>query len=815
MPAVYAVAWTTAVQCRRELTLTDFRRTLDHKSQKWNPMIRRINKLKNVGRFVDLKSQGGTQGDFAKVNVIYAPNAGGKTTLCDVFRSLGTGKPDYILGRKRFGATSPIEIEMLFHGSPAPKSVLSGNGWQHEPAGSISHRTLVYDDRFVADNVLIGQFVAVEHRRNVYGLALGPQAKTLKATVDAAEQELAAATTALNTARAGLTPLIPAGYTVDSFRLLARDEGIEEHIKQATEELEASKRSKANAEAIRLRKPLGVAVPPAIPTDLIPALASTLDDAAVQAESQVRKHLETHTKGLTLDWAGQGHRGQLGTACPHCGQEMDGLEILGAYRAFFSGTLQEQQVALERILKEAEQSFGQVAQKRWEQLYDSHTVERDWWKDAAAKPFPLPDCPASDSITSSLQAVHNAIVGCVQRKKQYPASSVSLSPEETSALEVWNGVRSMLVDYMAALTPINAGIAEWQKAAGAVDTTPIEKRLAALNAQKKRHEAPVVTAYAAFDAAVANKAEKDRAKATANNELREQSERVLGEYGGRINLLLERFGADFRLAVGGVTFHGGPPAGDLAVEINGNRVSTTPEDARNPSRPSLANTLSSGDRSALALAYFVAFAERDADIANTVTVFDDPFHSQDRSRRRRTIECVHRLAHKSLQCFILSHELDFAREVARVVGVPVNTFVLSSMTDHCVLQAGDLPPLPGHAYQQDYEKLAAYVAEPNAFTTQLKDVARCIRQTLEAYFRTKFPNAWEESDWLGDMIRKIREAQAGSLLHNASHLVADLTEVNDWGKRYYHGETDGSDAGEVDPKELLGYVKQTLGIISR
>ena len=68
---------------------------------------------------------------------------------------------------------------------------------------------------------------------------------------------------------------------------------------------------------------------------------------------------------------------------------------------------------------------------------------------------------------------------------------------------------------------------------------------------------------------------------------------------------------------------------------------------------------------------------------------------------------------------------------------------------------------------------------------------------------------------LCDVFRSLREAQPGSLLNHAAHLVADLTEVDDWGKRYYYAETDGSDAGDVDPKELLGYVKQTLEIISR
>jgi hypothetical protein len=125
-------------------------------------MIRRINKLKNVGRFADLRSQGGNQHEFAKVNVIYAPNACGKTTLCDVFRSLGTGEMDFILGRKRFGSTTAIEVEILLEGSPTPKAVFASAGWKLEPVGGSRPRTLVYDDRFVADNVLVGHSIAVE-----------------------------------------------------------------------------------------------------------------------------------------------------------------------------------------------------------------------------------------------------------------------------------------------------------------------------------------------------------------------------------------------------------------------------------------------------------------------------------------------------------------------------------------------------------------------------------------------------------------------------------------------------------------------------
>ncbi len=132
-------------------------------------MLKRINKLKNIGRFSDLKSSSGNQGDFAEFNVIYAPNASGKTTLCDVLRSLSAGNSEYVTGPKRFGATA-AEIEVLLHGQPTPRVALSDKVWSTDPAGTALPRIMIYDDRFVAENVFVGQHVAVEHRRNLYGI---------------------------------------------------------------------------------------------------------------------------------------------------------------------------------------------------------------------------------------------------------------------------------------------------------------------------------------------------------------------------------------------------------------------------------------------------------------------------------------------------------------------------------------------------------------------------------------------------------------------------------------------------------------------
>lgn len=778
-------------------------------------MLRRINRLRHVGRFTDLQSASGNQGEFAKFNVIYAQNASGKTTLCDVFRSLSTGNSEYVEGRKRFGSETAVEIEVLLHGTPTPKAVLTDGTWRSDPAGTSAPRIMIYDDRFVADHVLVGQHVAVEQRRNLFGLVIGEQGIALKQRIDTAERELNRATNALNIAKAALSSLIPMGWSIDSFRSVAKDDGIAQRIQDANNQLDVEKRHRQIVDAIRQRKLLQIANLPVMPLGLSEVLAKALADVALKAWMLIQEHLKQHSRDLSVEWVGQGRKAQIGTNCPYCGQEMEGLEIFRVYRAFFSGEFQIHRSAQQDVLNKVKERFGPEARQRLQQVLTSHVVEREWWRDAGGYSFNLPTCPSADAILASMEAVEAAIVGAVQRKVAEPTLSTTLTDAEQTAVNVWTQISTTLTAYMDGLASTNKAISERQRTAGTVDVTAIERRIGQLNAQKRRHETDVIDAYSKFDEATTAKAAREREKAAANAALRQQSAMVMREYGDCINAFLSKFRADFRIVDAAVSFFGGPPSGDLAIEILGTRVSTTPEDARNPSKPSLANTLSGGDRSALGLAFFLAVVERDANLGSSIVVFDDPFHRQDRSRRRRTVECIHQAANRSKQCFVLSHDLDFAREAARIVGAHARTFSMDPMANHTILKPDDLPPLAGDAYRQDYLKLSAYVRDPAQYATQRKEVARCIRPTLEGYLRIKFPEAWTEKDWLGDMIAKIRASQPDDNLRLASHLVDELTELNEYSKRFSHSEVDGGDAADVDPQELMSYVKQTLYVISK
>ena len=148
-------------------------------------MIKKIIELKNVGCFEHLRAASGNEGDFAKVNIVYAPNACGKTTLCDGFRSIQTRNPAYVMGRKRIGGSA----------DPAIKIQLEDNGivefCNRQWGGMSTCPTIhVFDQRFVNDNVFVGGQIGTEQRRNIYNLALGETALRLNQEVESAGEKL-------------------------------------------------------------------------------------------------------------------------------------------------------------------------------------------------------------------------------------------------------------------------------------------------------------------------------------------------------------------------------------------------------------------------------------------------------------------------------------------------------------------------------------------------------------------------------------------------------------------------------------------------
>ena len=112
---------------------------------------------------------------------------------------------------------------------------------------------------------------------------------------------------------------------------------------------------------------------------------------------------------------------------------------------------------------------------------------------------------------------------------------------------------------------------------------------------------------------------------------------------------------------------GGVASSTYQISINNTPVvlgdGTTPLD-----RPSFRNTLSAGDKSTLALAFFLAQLMRDPGRASKVVVFDDPFNSQDNFRRECTVARIKRCGDLTAQVILLSHDGPFLKRVWDRIG---------------------------------------------------------------------------------------------------------------------------------------------------
>ena len=770
-------------------------------------MIKRINVFKGVGRFTSLKSTSGTQGDFSNLNVIYAPNSCGKSTLCDVFRSLTTGNPSYILGRKKLKSTTQPEIIFLLEGGQTTQ--FKNNQWYNHDLCLPIH---IYDERFVAENVFVGHHISIDQRRNLYGLVMGDQAIELQQSVSNSEEQLTKATNELKTTQTILTSLIPDGYNIESFRNIGTIDNVDTKITDAKIELRTAVQTKSKADAILARKILSTLPIAQVPETLATVLSSTFDTATLAAEEKIKEHLANSSKGLPIDWVKQGYESQNGTICPHCGQEMDGLAILESYHSYFSGELQAQEHLREFTKVDIYRAFGETAQNRLSQLLISHATEQSWWKDVAEYVFTLPNIGNNEDIISLLEDAYQVFDSALGRKQVNPGSKIVFTENELSTIDAWNKKAIELQTYNEALNVINTDLQSQKTKVGEINLTIIQQLLSQLMSIKKRFEQETIDVFKAYDAAVNQQSLAQKAKQQANGALREHSKILFDQYGKRINELLKLFGVNFEIINDGVSFRGGPPSGQLAIKLCGERVSDTPESASDPSQASFSNTLSGGDRSALALSFFLAKTEMASDVDKSIVVFDDPYFSQDRSRRQCTIGRINHLAGLAKQCFVFSHDLDFAHSVERCFGNQTKTFIIDPLIDPSILKAQQLPSLPSQTYLKSYQLLSSYLECPAEQLQHLKEVAATLRTILEDYFRIKFPKAWEEKDWLGEMIRKIREAQTGMPLFYCQSLVEELSLINKYSSPFHHGGT-GSEADEPEVIELNTFVQRTLNVI--
>jgi wobble nucleotide-excising tRNase len=758
-------------------------------------MLKKIISIKNVGRFRNSAASGNPQ--LAKHTFIAGANGYGKTTLCAVLRSLQTGDPTHVLGRKTLGTTDAPAIELLLDGGGQAR--FDGTAWN-----ATKPEIAIFDGVFVAENVHSGEVVDIEHKRNLYRVIVGDAGVKLAVQDADLAAESRAKTGEISTAGKAVQPHVPAGMKLDAFIALPETADIASQIEAQARSVDALRQ----AGVLRARLALSEFAIPALPADFTGLLARTIDDIAQDAEQRLSAHLAAHgmtTSGGTWIADGLGH---VVDTCPFCGQDIRGLPLIAAFRAVFSERYEAlaEEIATMKVGVARDMGDGTLARLGTVAEQNNGGVEF-WQKYCAIETSALTLPTEADEAIRSLAAAATMLL---DRKAAVPLEPITPDEGFTAARAAYNSAAAAIEAANAAIRAANIVIADKKAAADAGDLKAAEAELARLTAIQTRHRADVSDLCATYTKLSNEKDAIETRKEAIRKQLDAHTKTVVKPYERRINDYLAAFNAGFTITETKHAYPGGVATSSYQLVINDTAVdlgdSKTPGD-----RPSFKNTLSAGDRTTLALAFFLAHLERDPAAAGKLVVFDDPFNSQDAFRRRQTVHEIMKVAGKCAQVIVLSHDATFLKQVWDKS--PAAERVALMIADHRAqgskITSIDLEDACRGRTAEDIDHLQTYLTTGAGV---LIDIIRKMRVVLETHCRTTYPGSFLAGDWLGDMVRKIRE---GGAVHPAQALYDELDQINGYTSQYHHGEN-MADAtpDQIDPTELTGFTRRTLRIVN-
>ena len=755
-------------------------------------IIKKFVRIANVGRFSKLSPDGDVE--LKEITLIYAENGYGKTTIAGLIRSLKTGEAAYLSERATLGATGKQGVDLLLGSGSVAK--FRDGAWS-ETNGNIE----IFDATFVRENVFAGDAVDSEHRRNLYEVVVGAAGVALRNKIDDIDSEGRGVARDIRAAEQAIDDYMQGPFTRDRFLELQQDPDVANKISAATTKLNASRNSKK----IVGRKGLDALSVPQSPRGVLDLLKTEVQQVAVEAFAAVKAHLQNRLGAGAEGWIRQGLSYGGEGDCPFCGQDTSDVELVQGFSAYFSDTYNEKVVQLQQAKNRLEQEFGDRAWAHVQQVALENDATVEAWAD-------LSDLSAAKLSLGRLEKSWRHLVAVVGEKLKEKLANPTQSSGDLTDVE------AALRDYEDAATDVrkandkvqvaNDTISQLKRDAASTDDTAVEQELRRLRNIEIRHDPKV---QGLCDELVALRAKKVRLAADkdeAKNELEAQSGSVLQQYEATINGFLERFGASFRMTGTKPSFPGGKASSTYQIAIRD--VAVDLGDSRTKQGTCFRTALSSGDRSTLALAFFLARLDRDTDLDKKLVVFDDPLSSLDCFRSSCTQQEIRRTASKAAQVIVLSHDAFFLKSMYDDERGAKTLHIVGRADSHH-MKAWDIEEHCASQAYRDYFLLKSFLAEGVPTKSDLTGVASRVSPYVEDYVRHKYPGDFQGLMTLGDCIRKIKDAPGSDGPGAFKSRVQDLEDINEFGRRFMHGG--GSVPAPPSESELTTYVKRAIDLV--
>lgn len=762
-------------------------------------MIRRIRLLRNLGQFDSVDA--GANLALGRLVLVYAENGRGKTTVAAVLRSLATGNPIPITERRGLAAAQPPQVVLECDGGP-PDAIFQNGAW---------NRTLpqlvVFDDVFVDENIYSGLSVEARHRQNLHKVVLGARGAQLSRRIQELVPRIEEHNRTLREKAAAIPEAVREGFSLEEFCALPELTGVDAEI-EATERALAAAREQG---AVRTEPLFDTLMLPAFDVEAIErVLQRDLPDLDATAEAQVRAHVARLGTGGE-HWLSDGMRRVPldDQTCPFCAQDLRASALIAHYRAYFSGAYVSLKAEITDALQGVRSAHAADVQAGFERAVRIAGERRVFWSRFCEVPEIRIDTAA---VVRSWNAARESVIAALNAKQAAPLERHGLDQTARGHIASYHALRQEIDDLNRALGAANEAIRVVQEQAASANAQRIARDLARLRATRNRHEPATAAQCTAYLAEKEAKARTEQEREDARADLEQYRTKAFPTSQTAINVYLRRFNAGFRLdRVTSMSTRGGP-ACTYDVIINETPV---PVGSGSPAEgePSFRNTMSSGDRNTLALAFFFAALDQDPDLGNKVVVIDDPISSLDDHRSLTTVQKVRRLAERAGQVIVLSHDKRFLCRIWNGADATVRTAVeIVRDGDGSSLRSWNVAQDSVTEHDRRHTRLRAFV---DSGTGDQREIARDIRPHLEAFLRVACPQHFPPGTLLGPFLGLCRQrvGQPNEILDQRA--TQELGELTEYANRFHHDTNPAWETEVINDAELRSFVQRTLAFVRR
>lgn len=425
------------------------------------------------------------------------------------------------------------------------------------------------------------------------------------------------------------------------------------------------------------------------------------------------------------------------------------------------------------------------------------------------------DLPAleirSAEIGTRWQLARDAVLAALRKKAATPLDAVALDRAAMHAIAAYHSDEEAVRKISETFASRNNEVLRIKESARTSDVAALQTDLARLQLVRTRHQPEVEALCKKLADEMRAKESTEAKREAARQKLNLHRAAIFPRYQNAINGYLRKLNAGFRVTqVKSINQRTGTTS-SYAIEIRGSEVPISGL----PGTPTFSNTLSAGDRNALALAFFFASLDERTDLDKTTVVFDDPITSLDDHRSLATVHEVVGLADRVEQLIILSHSKNFLGAVWQEADKDPRTAIRVVRDGQgSSLELWNVNSDLVTEHDRRFEMVRDYMDRQDH--SKERQVAAALRPMLEAFLRVSYPDHFPPGTLLGPFLAVCdQKLKAADPVLNAADII-ELGKLKDFGNRWHHDTNPaGYKTDHINDSELLDFCQRTIAFCQR